>query len=380
MTANLIKLLIALFTFAVAAPLTQQLARGQANVAQALNQEASLNVTGKSLKVVLADLGRDHGISIEMSDDAANFLPLGSATRVTARIDNLPVGDLVYALVSPLGMDMLVGDNGVKIVPGDVLLRLGRRATADEMQTYEALRKLEPGSSEADLDTLVQMIQFAVPQSDARTKLTQAIERVGAGPADEVLTVACESLDWSWTLAGNHVEIVPASQAVARRLDMPITVRLNNRMLMEVLQAIGRELGMRITVEEGLIPSLPPGMQRNFSLNVLNLPAVEALDLVAAQTGMSYLLNEDGVYFYRERESPDSASESSASGSRAGSASRDPYIAQYIHKLDDGFEVHWLIRQSDVPDAVLELRTRDLEHFNEMLLKLAEDEGIDVKP
>ena len=119
--------------------------------------------------------------------------------------------------------------------------------------------------------------------------------------------------------------------------------------------------------EPGAISSLPDHVQVGFSLTVYEKPGEEVLEAIAAYTGLGYLIEPDGVLFY-------DLSDGSTQGSEADAAAlaADPYVAVIEVPLEDGRAFRWLIRQSELPRDLQQMRER---HIQETIDKLRQSEA-----
>ena len=76
------------------------------------------------------------------------------------------------------------------------------------------------------------------------------------------------------------------------------------------------------------------------------------------------MIEPDGVMFYR----PAGASSRGAvaeDGAAAEPPGYDPYVAKIVVELEDGKLAEWLIRRSELPPDLREMRKRDLAEFFE---------------
>ena len=108
------------------------------------------------------------------------------------------------------------------------------------------------------------------------------------------------------------------------------------------------------------LASLPLNVQKSFSLNVLNKSAEDVLESIAAYTGLGYLIEPEGVLFYRLNHEPRAPTVTSQ-GTSAADADGDPYVAKILVPLDDGRTVEWLIRRSELPPDLRDKRDQDLQ-------------------
>ena len=230
---------------------------------------------------------------------------------------------------------------------------------------------MQPGVDEDALSRLRSRIQFQLAVPDAWTKLSAAIRNVGAGPGDQVLTVACANLGWAWCLSDQQIVIGLVENLIRRQLQQPINLRMNNRTLIEVMQELGNLIHVVVRAEPGALRSLPLHVQKNFSLNASNQPAEQVLDQIAAYTGLGYLINPDGVLFYATADQVERGDEDEQRDETSFRA--DPYVGKLVVPLGDGTSVEWLIRRSEIPPDLREMREEALREAFEALRRQAED-------
>lgn len=339
----------------------------RALIEKALAEPTQITLEEIKLGEAVDVITKQSGVKIVMAAEVMRFVPEGPETLIH-RVDiaNIPLRDGLTRLFAPLGMTFRVADDHVDIVPKEALLNLGRAPTWAELDTLAKVSATQPGLNAENLSNLQNRIQFQVPVPDAWNVLARAIRNVGAGPGDEVLTVACNHLGWAWCLADDHIAVSTFDQQIRRRLKQPVTLRINNRTLFEVMQAVGSAVNIAVRVDPGAMTSLPAQVQKNFSLNVHQQSVEQVLDTISAYTGLGYLLNPDGIMFYKgdENGGPTAASAAAAgqSSSPAQSAS-DPYVAKITIPLSDGRTFEWLIRKSELPDDLRQMRDRDIQAF-----------------
>jgi hypothetical protein len=117
-------------------------------------------------------------------------------------------------------------------------------------------------------------------------------------------------------------------------------------------------------VEPGAIASLPMQSQKNYSINATNLPAEQVLENISANTGLGYLLSPEGVFFFDPR--GPSAGMAATMGSQPPApspGSSDPYVGKIVIDLGDGKTFEWMIRRSELPDDLKQVRERDIQQF-----------------
>lgn len=337
-------------------------------IPQALSEPTKITLENIKLGDAIAVVTEQTGVRIVMAPEVMQLVPRGRDTLIQkVDIANIPLGDGLTRLFGPLGMTWVVRGDGVEVVPKEAILCLGRTPTWPELETLSELSLTQPGLDASALAKLQARVQFQLPIPDAWRMLSDAIRNVGAGPGDEVLNVACAGLGWGWCLSDRRIVVSPLDQLMRRRLQQPISLRMNNRPLFDVMNAVGAAVNVAVRMEPGALVSLPVQMQRNFSLNVQQQPVEQVLDFIAAYTGLGYLVGPDGVMFYR----PESRGVESKFAESAGAAPSpaDPVVGKMVVPLEGGKTVEWLIRRSELPEDLRQMRERDIEEVIRALRK-----------
>ncbi len=331
-------------------------------IEQALGEPTQITLENIKLGDAIAVVSEQTGVRIVMSPEVMQLVPQGRDVMIQkVDIARLPLRDGLTRLFGPLGMTWVVREDGVEVVPKEAILCLGRTPTWPELGTLSELSAMQPGLDSAALAELQNRVQFQLPIPDAWKLLSQAIRNVGAGPGDDVMTLACAGLGWGWCLSDRQIVVSPLEQLMRRRLQQPISLRMSNRPLLDVMNAVGAAVHVAVKVEPGALTTLPVQVQRNYSLDVQQLPVERVLDTIAANTGLGYLVGPEGVMFYRLDGSGSEPRVAASTGSSPGSA--DPYVAKITISKGDGQSYEWLIRRSELPEDLRQMRDRDIEAF-----------------
>jgi len=334
-------------------------------IEQALDESTSITLEDIKLGDAMSVITEQTGVRIVMSPETMAMVPQGASTRIhKVAIANIPLRQGLIQLFSPLGMECFVTDDHVEVVAKRAIRQLGRRASWDELETLSWLSSMSPGINDEALRGLQSRVQFQVESAGAWEALRGAMRNVGAGPGDEVLTVACKTRGWGWTLSGRKIVIAPLEAQIRRRLGNRISLSLFRKPLFDVMTAIGEKVSVRVHVEPGALQHLPVQIQRAVDLDIFQETAQEALDKLAAYTGLGYLIGPDGVMFYRPNP-PGLSSPSSNGGAKAGKANTfrlsDPYVAKMVVPLANGTSMEWLIRLSEMPEDLRDMRQSDIQ-------------------
>lgn len=333
-------------------------------IERALDESTTITLEDINLDDAMSVITEQTGVRIVMSPETMALVPQGASTRIH-RVDiaNIPLRQGLIQLFSPLGMEFLVTDDRVEVVAKSAIRKLGRRPSWDELETLSWLSSLSPGLDDEVLTVMRSRVQFQVESADAWESLRAAMRNVGAGGGDEVLTVACKTRGWGWTLSGRQIVVAPLQDQVRRRLGNRISLSMFRRPLFDVMTAIGDKVSVRVRVEPGALQHLPVQIQRAVDLDVFQETAQEALDKLAAYTGLGYLIAPDGVTFYRP-DSPGLPPKTGAGttfGKPTSSRVLDPYVAKMVVPISNGTSIEWLIRLSEMPEDLREMRRSDIQ-------------------
>jgi len=344
-------------------------------IEQALDEPTKITLETVKLVDAIQAVTEQTGVRIVMSAEVMGLVPQGAET-VIQKVDiaRVPLREGLTRLFAPLGMDWRVREDGVEVIPKEAIACLGRAPTWGELQLLSELAATSPGLDEAALGRLQSKVQFQVPETGGTwLTLSAAIRSVGAGPGDEVLTAACNKLGWAWCLSGERLLITSIGEHVRRRLQQPVSLRMNNRPLFDVLSAVSGSAGVPVRVEPGTLTTLPINLQRNFSLNVQQQSVEQVLDSIAAYTGLGYMVGPDGVMFYRPelRGGGESRAMEPAAAQTATPSSSNPYVGKVVVPLPDGRSMEWLIRASELPEDLRQMREQDIQEVIDALRRKA---------
>ncbi len=334
-------------------------------IEQALDQTMRFRIEEAPVLEAFVALTKETGVDISVLPEVIDLLPYGSDTKVSVVLENLPLREGLSQLLLPLGLTFEVTPWSVIVWAQPALWRIGRRATWDELDQLNFARRTDWAALAGDRVNLRAHVQFRVNVEDPVALLATAVGRIGAGPGDQVLTLACESLGWTWFPEADKIVILPAADEFRRELARPVSLRRTHRPLVEVLQALGQKAHLTIRHEPGVLASLPERTRQNFSLLVEGVTVGEALEQIAAATGLGYRLDGDAVVFYH----PGSVAPQPAEAATAApTASRDPYVAKLTIPAEPGKpQVEILIRASELSPDALKARTELIHQADEIL-------------
>lgn len=339
-------------------------------VTQALDQVTPISFNEVPIRDAMRELGEKTGIPIEVETGTVRFLPYGSETRVTATIEGLPLRDVLTAILRQIGLTSVVEGNKVVIRPSKPLQRLARRATWKELAMLEGVRTQK--WSEEFFKTL--KIQFQdIPGAKLEAKrdvIRKAAEGVGAGTMAEVLDLATEPQGWTWFAEEERVVILPAARQVERQLARPISVKYQQVNLRDVLLDLARQADTSLQLDPGALMSVPAQLAERFSLTVDNATVRQALEIIAGQTGLGYLIEGDGIRVTASAlQSPttQAASAEDIALRTATTLRSNSFIGTFEIPGKDGVRYTFFLRESDLPSDVNDMRKQKLKEMGEAM-------------
>ncbi len=323
---------------------------------------AELILDDLALPKAMDRMAAETGVSISIDPRALDRLPWGAQTRLSRlSLHDTTLREALPDILAPLGMRYEVRDAELRILAGPSLSRLTRRATWDELRLLAELSRT-PFTPEAfDLFEIQYRITAKV---DAPALLLKQLESVGHGNIASVLEPATGSLCWTWLVEEDHIVIITRQAAIARAMARRMTGRYERRHLGEILFELGREADVHVHLKPGTFKQLLPAAVQHYSLFLTNVSIRQALDYIAADTGLAYRIESDGVHVGPA----DNINELSLTKA----INADPYIAKLSVPLGlEGYSFEFLVRESELPDDVRTKRREAIARFVDQLRREA---------
>jgi len=280
---------------------------------EALDKQTAIDLD-TTLPQALKRIESDTGVPLRASKLVYDTLPWGEQTKLTAKIEGKTLRESLSLITARLGLRYTVADEAVEIEPVPALLRVGRRATLDELTLLDALRTASfPNTADARpvSDVVKQVEQSFTTTKSAYTienragdELSRTSVRLGR---EATLFDALEELHAqsraTWYPWGKSIVIVPKEELVRTLLERPITMRWSGVDVSQVLTELARRSGVAFTIEPGAVQRIAPE-SRTIRLVLENVSTRQALDSIGGFTGLGYVLNENGVYIWNPTNSP----------------------------------------------------------------------------
>lgn len=338
---------------------------------EALDQPVNLQLN-TTLPQTLAAITDQTGVRFETDRAVWELLPWGQQTNVSANLNNVPLRAGLDSICRKLGLVPVLGERAVELRPLPPLARLGRRATADELNILDLVANAPLANPPTD--GKVRGLLGAIDAQLAEAKTGFATEnRVGPEVNDRTLSLrrdstiydALEALaaqtEATWHPQGKVIVILTKEDQVRTQLGKRVTRNYADVPVGQTLTELSQLAGVEFTVEPGAFQRIAPEF-RTIKLLLDNATIEQALEHISGFTGLGYTINARGVYLW------------AASTGTPTTAGRDPVIA--ILEVSPGVQV--LVPQSQVSPAVRErLRTLTIQKLDALT---RDDDGPATQP
>ena len=319
----------------------QEQANLESLIEQALDEPIDLEINDQPILAALNTISEKSGVPIRLEDNAVSLLPYGQDTSVNAAMHGVTLRQGMQSLFRRLGMECHVQGDTLLIKPTGALRRIGRRATWSEVETLEWLASTAWTGQPDQNEALRSKLQFRVSADDPVARLLDAMRGVGNGTLDEVLSVATRNLAATWYPWGDHIAIVSTSEQVYRELQKPISLTAEHKRIADVIAEFAAKAQVTVHVEAGALAGVSREIREDFSLLLVNVPAIQGLETISGASGLVYRIEGDGVVIT----APGAAHAADLGGESAG--------ADVVLRVrsSDGNEL--LIRRDQLPPEAL---------------------------
>lgn len=347
-------LLLAIF----ATPAIAQKSPTSALINEALDQKINLQLN-TTLPRAMNAIADQTGVRLDATRDVWAVLPWGEQTNVSANVENTTLRTAVDSISRKLGLTAVLTDDRIELRPLPALLRVGRRAVAEELAAIDVLASSPlPDREEAvTMKQLLTIIDAQLAQASAPANGYAIENRIGLELNNRPVTVrrgatlydALEAMtaqtEATWHPDGKKIVVLAKEDQVRAQLQKKVTRNYADVPIGQTLTELSQLAGVEFTIEPGAFQRIAPEF-RNVKLLLDNASIEQALQHIAAFTGLGYVTNARGVYFW------------AASTGTSRSEGRDPIIAMI--EVAPGVTV--IVPQSQVdPEVRDRLRTMTLE-------------------
>lgn len=319
---------------------------------------ADLVVESKPVPDVLKLISQQTGVPITLEDRAIGKMPWGAQTKFSnLTIRDTTLRDALPKILQPLALQFRIEENRVVIAPLPVLERLDGRITWKEL---ELLGRLAAAANGPDALKAFDVQYRITAKLDAPNMLAEQLSRAGTGTLADMLETATGALNWSWFPQDTRIVVLTQQAMYARAMSRKMTGKYERRPLGEILFELGREAGVHVHLQAGTFTRLPREAVERYSLYLTNASIRQAFDYIAAETGLAYSIEADGVHVGPieniEKMFPP----------RDDVLAEDPFVGKVsVPWGDTGINIELLLRESDLPREVRQDRDKLLRRFRE---------------
>jgi len=316
---------------------------------QALDSPFQWKAKEMPLPQAMKEIAAKTGVRIEASGLVYDLLPWGDQTTISAQIDNQTLRAALEAITRKLGLTFVLKDNYVELRPMPALARLGRRANLPELQALDKLASttLNLPSDQIKVSQLIEAIDQKLVELKSPFAVENRLgERVGNDrmisiPRNATMLEALEALATqtagTWYPWEKSIVVLPKEQQVRNLLNKTISARYEGADVTQVLAELSQRSGVDFIYEPGAIQRVPTQYRTIPKLVLVDVPIKQALESLAAFTGLGYVANESGVYIWN-----------ATYGYGAGGGNPDPVVCTM--QLDGGVTI--MMRSSAFPEEI----------------------------
>ncbi len=344
-----------------------------ASLQLALDKPVELKVEDAPIGEVFERLTEATGVRFRVGPDVYACLPYGEQTRLTVRIKNITLRKALTPVVAPQGMKWIIEDDAVRIRPADALLRMGRRATYDELRMLGTIHSaaIQPrakgGEPVAQLRKLTGnedlRLVFRLEGADREAALARA-DRVLPGTPADWLDMLCHGQGWTWYLWGDDIIILGKKAQVGRQLQRQVTLRYENAPLVDVLLDLARQGRVQLNMAPAVMEFVPAETRSSFNLIMSDATIAQVLEVISGATGLTFAPEDEGLRV----EASDRLKKLGEGGADAGRR-RTPFFLKKSVPLPDGSTVELLVRPDDLPEHVIEAIKGERARLFELLIR-----------
>jgi hypothetical protein len=261
-------------------------------VEEALDQPAEgVHIEALPIGEALAKLGEKTGLRFELDDQAIAWMPYGENTRVSLAFSGLSVRQGLRQVLDGLGLAFEVAGDKVRVIPGPVLVRLGRRLAIEEVRTLQQLATHQW----SNLDEKWRQLQFrGIKAPDAASTLETAVAGVIAANAVRQLEAATQNLDWLWAPLDTSILVYSKAEDVWSRLQRPISLNYHGLRLDDLLIDLGERIGVTVMFEAGVLERIQAD-NRAVDLVHQNTTVLQTLERICGATHTCFEVQDYGV-------------------------------------------------------------------------------------
>jgi hypothetical protein len=283
-------------------------ARGQTSssalIGRALDtQMVEFSARGGLLEV-MKSIENQTGVRIEAEPSVWEALPWGQDTTIGIHVKNTTVRQTLDVLARRLGLTYRLAEEAIVLEPSPALLRLGRRATLDEVHTLDllAITLLQMPTESPTIGEMLGAVDarlgtFGLAIQD-RAFDTQGLAQTIHIARNATLADALDEIDQqtaaTWYPWGKTVVVSGKIDAVRLRLGKHVTRRFRDAGLEQVLADLAQYSGVEFTFAPGVLQNVP-GKYRHVNLTLDEATVDQTLQILSGATGLRFTPSDQGI-------------------------------------------------------------------------------------
>ena len=349
--------------------------QGGVNVQVALDKPVDLNINEVAISQVFQRLTDASGLRFVIGQDVYACLPYGDQTRLVVNLKNVTLRNALSPMLTPLGMEWIIENEAVRILPTAPLVRMTRRATYEELLALGRIlsvkfQPLDKGGAVLD--------QFRTATKNKNLKVTfppkveQADREAAFIRADRVLPctgaqwldMLCQGRGWTWYLEGDDVMIVEQKAQIERQLHRQVSLKYEGADLTTVMLDLAHKARVLLNMDPGVMDYVPVETRKNFNLIMSEATIAQALEVISGATGLQFVTENDGI-----RVEASEKLKKTLEAATGSSAKRSPFFLKATIPLGNGSTLEAYIRADDLPAEVQTIINAEKAKLVEALCK-----------
>jgi hypothetical protein len=251
--------------------------------------------------------------------------------------------------------------SGLLVEPAPVLLRLGRRITAQEVAVLGKLAERPWTAGDQERTPLRAELPPGVPP-DLMGELTKQLASARGTNASRALESVTQNMGLVWLPDGDGIVIRTAQDDTQRRLELPINAAYQRVPLDRLLVDLGQRLGLTMYFAPGALQQIS-ARDRIVDLVQQGVSVRQILEMICGNTGLKYNLVPNGVEFAGPKSAPNAK--------EPGGDESPVRLVRLSVPLANGLTVDCFIRASELPPPVRAMFEARVQQMLEDLARAA---------
>jgi len=332
--------------------------QGGVNVQVGLDKPVDLNINEVPISQVFQRLTDATGVRFVIGQDVYACLPYGDQTRLVVNLKNVTLRNALSPMLTPLGMEWIIENEAVRILPTAPLVRMTRRASYEELLALGRILsvKLQPvdkgGAVPDQLRTAAgnKDLKVAFPPKAEKADRDAAFVRADRAlpcTGAQWLDMLCQGRGWTWYLAGDDVTIVEQKAQIERQLRQQVSLRYEGADLTAVMLDLAHKARVLLNMDPGVMDYVPVETRKNFNLIMSEATIAQALAVISGATGLQFVVENDGI-----RVEASEKLKKTLDAAAGASARKSPFFLKTAIPMGDGSTLEAYIRAEDLPAEV----------------------------